>query len=383
MDCKERAESTKKSTFAINDVNNSENNRVEENISGSKTNLFIPKFNHLPSTSQQNGPFVSQQALNNFNGRLSNNGNSELNIKDHKSDKDKCDDVPSTSKQNEHGENIFEHTNSEQNLPSTSGSSKINACSSGGKETVVDSRKRPSSLKLNNYNNEDNDSSSDTGNEEYSLGSEDGCIYTYRGGEHLADLPSSFFSLDMGLPNDNHLPAPPNYPLRGENPPVNREGNSRASSPDMDFLEMDFDPGPSCEADTGDESSPDANLEADIHMPDEEVPVLVREKTPEVNIIAIKAPLDKFYSVKSSHNCHVHCDSVPSTSRAFAEETSSSMSNNESFGKYIYHVNAKGEKLLVQRTTCHGRRKPLVSFHYCIGEPVSPRERISSELLLL
>ncbi|KAG8245301.1 hypothetical protein J6590_005614 [Homalodisca vitripennis] len=55
---------------------------------------------------------------------------------------------------------------------------------------------------------------------------EECCIYTYKGDSNqMADLPSSFFRLDF-------MPSRPN-------------GNSRNSSPDMDYLEMDFDPGPS------------------------------------------------------------------------------------------------------------------------------------------
>ncbi|XP_054277800.1 uncharacterized protein LOC128996469 [Macrosteles quadrilineatus] len=55
---------------------------------------------------------------------------------------------------------------------------------------------------------------------------EECCIYTYKGDSNqMADLPSSFFNLDLL----------PQRPL----------ANSRNSSPDMDYLEMDFDPGPS------------------------------------------------------------------------------------------------------------------------------------------
>lgn len=60
------------------------------------------------------------------------------------------------------------------------------------------------------------------------------CIYTYKGDENqMADLPSSFFRLGVAQP------------------PGGR-GESRSSSPDMDYLEMDFDPGPS--NDRGDSS---------------------------------------------------------------------------------------------------------------------------------
>lgn len=57
--------------------------------------------------------------------------------------------------------------------------------------------------------------------------SDDGCIYTYKG-DQVADLPSSFFNLNK---------SPLTLPLK-----PNRE---QSSSPEMDYLEMDFDPGPS------------------------------------------------------------------------------------------------------------------------------------------
>ncbi|XP_044264549.1 uncharacterized protein LOC123011257 [Tribolium madens] len=74
------------------------------------------------------------------------------------------------------------------------------------------------------------DSSSDD-NELLSL-SDDGCIYTYKG-DQVADLPSSFYNLEI--------------PPLDEVPGNGREENS---SPEMDFLEMDFDPGPSGDADS-------------------------------------------------------------------------------------------------------------------------------------
>lgn len=59
--------------------------------------------------------------------------------------------------------------------------------------------------------------------------SDDGCIYTYKG-DQVADLPRTFFNLNTSLllPHD-----------------VDRE---QSLSPEMDFLEMDFDPGPSEES---------------------------------------------------------------------------------------------------------------------------------------
>ncbi|KAJ8717207.1 hypothetical protein PYW08_005606 [Mythimna loreyi] len=273
-------------------------------------------------------------------------------------------------------------------IPSTSGTSRT----SDNPETSSfrENRKRPSSLKLNRPNLED-DSSSDTGNDDYSLGSEDGCIYTYRGGEHLADLPSSFFSLDMGLPLDKHLPMP-NYVGPQQGAAAGREPASRASSPDMDFLEMDFDPGPSCEVDTGDESSPDAELDAANNMPEEIEPVLVRGTTPEyvpppVRYVPVSVPPVATASGSGSHgDADLYSYSVPSTSRAVpsgqgdaAEGSSSSSTHNYvdqnfSYGPYITHVNSRGEQLVVRRTMSHG---PIVypgNLHSTSGELVSPSE---------
>lgn len=156
--------------------------------------------------------------------------------------------------------NINVHLNSDSDKPSCSKSTFGNDFDSSSaafekfncKRSIKNREKKP-------HLAEPEDSSSDTGNDDYSVGSEDGCIYTYRGGEHLSDLPSSFISLDMGMPGENNIPL-----LRQLNEPAadeNGGNNSRASSPDMDFLEMDFDPGPSCEIDSDKESSLDIDLE--------------------------------------------------------------------------------------------------------------------------
>lgn len=153
------------------------------------------------------------------------------------------------------------------------------------------------------------DSSSDTGNDDYSVGSDECCIYTYRGGEHLADLPSSFFSLDMGLAEGAALPAPPLFAPRVAPPAA----PSRNSSPDMDYLEMDFDPGPSCEADSDRESSLDLDLDAtqpDDHHSDNENslppnvsdPIEIEVKPPENNSIPNRVPVDQTPSLVTVAN---------------------------------------------------------------------------------
>lgn len=231
-----------------------------------------------------------------------------------------------------------------------------------------ESRKRPSSLQLNRPNIDDDSSSLS----DYSLGSEDGCIYTYRGGEHLADLPSSFFSLDMGLPADRL--ALPNYagPQAAGNA---REGGSRASSPDMDFLEMDFDPGPSNEGDSGEESAPNVDLEAAMEMPEEAEPV--RVPTPvkpdtcakTISVVAGGSHSDAHFNKPSTSGGTSSNQSRPSTSREVS--SSNQIKPPEQvprvvYGPYITHVNAKGDTIMVRRTMAHWMG--VVSYHIFGGE---------------
>ncbi|KAI5633756.1 hypothetical protein NE865_13503 [Phthorimaea operculella] len=266
------------------------------------------------------------------------------------------------------------------NLPSTSGASR--SFDLPENNDFKENRKRPSSLKLNRTNYEE-DSSSDTGNDDYSLGSEDGCIYTYRGGEHLADLPSSFFSLDMGLPVDRHLPIPPNYQVPQQAAANAGANRSRASSPDMDFLEMDFDPGPSCEVDTGDESSPDADLDAASNMPEESEPV-IRGTSPEyvagaranpAPVVAVPSISEELYYDVPSTSRGV--TAVPSHGDTEPRSSHSSHVPHVYYGPYITHTNARGEQLLVRRTMSHWPHAAPVSLHVSSGDLVSPREMLN------
>ncbi|XP_033212345.1 uncharacterized protein LOC117169944 [Belonocnema kinseyi] len=89
--------------------------------------------------------------------------------------------------------------------------------------------------------NDRRDSSS--GNEGDLSDEEDHCIYTYKGDD-----------------DDIHLDLRQEVNQRLQDKPEGRE--SGRSSPEMDFLEMDFDPGPSCEQDTGDSDM--ASINEDI-----------------------------------------------------------------------------------------------------------------------
>lgn len=263
------------------------------------------------------------------------------------------------------------------NAPSTSGATS-KAFDIGEPSGLRESRKRPSTLKLNKTNFDADDSSSDTGNDDYSLGSEDGCIYTYRGGEHLADLPSSFFSLDMGLPLDNHLPIPPPYAAAQPAGANVREPNSRASSPDMDFLEMDFDPGPSCEVDTEDASTSDTDLDG-ANMPEENEPV-IRGTSPEYLPPQVQQhPVAATLNSGQEEAQH----SVPSTSRVeIIQEISDDAKGVQTFGPYITHVNFRGEQLLVRRTMAHWHSNHCVSHHVSSGDLISPREILNCKLVV-
>lgn len=67
--------------------------------------------------------------------------------------------------------------------------------------------------------------SSNSSEEDLHSLSDDGYVYKYKGDE-IADLPNSFYNLEI-----HEIPMQPN------------KERSESSSPDMDFLEMDFDPG--------------------------------------------------------------------------------------------------------------------------------------------
>ncbi|CAK1551479.1 unnamed protein product [Leptosia nina] len=230
-------------------------------------------------------------------------------------------------------------------------------------------KKRPSTLRLKRPIAEGDESSSDTGNDDYSLGSEDGCIYTYRGGEHLADLPSSFFSLDMGLPLTPNSAAAAPVPPPPQ--PAHPRPGSRASSPDMDFLEMDFDPGPSCEADTGDESTPEADIEV-VSVPDGNEHV-IRGTSPEYHPGAIQPVMP---AVTQSSTVKSIFD-LPTTSTSNRDVPDKCMVVKKvkiTRTEYITHVNVRGERLRVRRSIAQCRHPEPVTTHGSSGDLVSSRE---------
>lgn len=72
---------------------------------------------------------------------------------------------------------------------------------------------------------------SSSGNEGDMSDGEDYCIYTYKGNDDAIHLNQQQ-ELNQG---------------HAENREAEGQNHSGRSSPEMDFLEMDFDPGPSCE----------------------------------------------------------------------------------------------------------------------------------------
>lgn len=99
----------------------------------------------------------------------------------------------------------------------------------------------------------DSDSSSDTGNDD-ALSGDECCIYTYKGDQN-ADLSNGL--LGLSLPQANDHPAPPH--------PADEANRDGGSSPEMDFLEMDFDPDPLGEQDSVEEDNVQVEL---LNRPD-------------------------------------------------------------------------------------------------------------------
>ncbi|XP_077294148.1 uncharacterized protein LOC143916775 [Arctopsyche grandis] len=276
-------------------------------------------------------------------------------------------------------------------------------------------------------------SSSDTGNDDYSVGSDECCIYTYRGGEHLADLHSSFFSLDVGPAAEPHLPAPPLFGPRQEPRPEPRhepQHEERApSSPDMDYLEMDFDPGPYCEVDSDEESSSDAELDVASNSKENGVnrsPVFDEPVKKESNL-DIKAdpspsklsnsdaPALNSFSNETQDNspsvklcngrgpydldiCNQPSTSkmnLPSTSKAdqcepapFTDVNETNLStnacvkkvikrdlpNSQPYGALIPHVTVFGDVIYVRRTSLSWPTREIQGHHNSSGDLISPGE---------
>lgn len=89
----------------------------------------------------------------------------------------------------------------------------------------------------------DSDSSSDTGNDD-ALSGDECCIYTYKGDQNM-DISNGLLGVSLPQANEHQVPLHPNDD-------ANHDGRS---SPEMDFLEMDFDPDPLGEQDSVEEDN--------------------------------------------------------------------------------------------------------------------------------
>lgn len=201
-----------------------------------------------------------------------------------------------------------------------------------------------------NKSKHDSDNSSDD-TELLSL-SDDGCIYTYKG-DNVADLPESFFSIDIPPLENNDLVVP------------DRRDNS---SPEMDFLEMDFDPGQSGDVD----SDSISNADTDCGKPqptkatkEENSEEAINEPSSSTNGTSIRETVaPKTYDLpKASVSAEVK--PVDATSAA----------KNEIPVKIAEPVRMPWSCLFSQRTTGVSRCRTVRKHHNASGELISPTEQ--------
>ncbi|KAF5274633.1 hypothetical protein FQR65_LT04333 [Abscondita terminalis] len=154
----------------------------------------------------------------------------------------------------------------------------------------------------------DIESNSSDENELLSI-SDDGCIYTYKG-DQAADLPRSFFSLDLPIPHGPELPT---------------SNRLETVSPEMDFLEMDFDPGPSGDADSDSQSN--ADLENTENLPEDLNYSKISDSDPigKGKVMSLCSTSNELREDRALSNANVHViEDAPSTSSATSINTCSS-----------------------------------------------------------
>lgn len=192
----------------------------------------------------------------------------------------------------------------------------------------------------------DSDNSSDD-TELLSL-SDDGCIYTYKG-DNVADLPESFFSIDIPpLENNDVLP--------------DRQDNS---SPEMDFLEMDFDPGQSGDVDSDSVSNADTEIAVKNVEEPEDKNVTENAATAD-NCGKSEVTTFKTYELPKA-----------STSKEVkpVESVSASASEKVAVKAVVEPVKMPWSCLLSQRTTSSLRSRVIRKHHNACGELISPTEQ--------
>lgn len=211
--------------------------------------------------------------------------------------------------------------------------------------------------------------SSDTGNDDLSC-SDECCIYTYKG--DMADLPRSFLNLDMPDNNDTQDQS---------------RAGSRGSSPEMDFLEMDFDPGPSCDADS-DESSINSDIKSFDNLPESE--------EFEANDENPHHPNNDDPNINNSDNAAAYCDSdldEQSQKNNLSQQNAIIASNNEPEMQNVLNDETKQltngtflainlidepwiPKLVFHRTFCSAVLRESKGLHSSSGDLVSPNENV-------
>lgn len=177
--------------------------------------------------------------------------------------------------------------------------------------------------------------------------SDDGCIYTYKG-DNVADLPDSFFSLDIPILENENI----------------ADAQQRNSSPEMDFLEMDFDPGP-----TGDIDS-DSISNSEL----EQVRVADREND-EITVNGAECVLNN----PKQSECEIQSSSLPVTSNIRINEKIENIKSKETATKprTVEDVKMPWSCVLSQRTTGLSCLRSIRRQHNSCGELVSPVEPVS------
>lgn len=183
--------------------------------------------------------------------------------------------------------------------------------------------------------------------------SDDGCIYTYKG-DQMADLPSSFFSLDIQLP---------------EMPERAISSRLQTSSPEMDFLEMDFDPGPSEDA-----NSECSELQTTENLPEDNktedtVNNLIQNQVEKVNNIEEKKVRDAPHLVfetskvnKIVKNKEVHVSSC---------KKDASIKSEAEINKLMPWFCPFSERTVSDQNNCTTRK-----YHSTKGELMSPTDKM-------
>lgn len=201
-------------------------------------------------------------------------------------------------------------------------------------------------LKKNETKDDSENSSDDT--ELLSI-SDDGCIYTYKG-DNAADLPESFFSLDIPLLENQNVV----------------EAQQRNSSPEMDFLEMDFDPGPAGDADS------DSNSDHE-HVRTPSIAQSNNKAEGECSISHVKCLWDRHEKSESE----VQNNLLPAVCESINENVENLTTEKTKPPRTVEDVKMPWSCVLSERTTGLTCSRTLRKQHNACGELVSPVEPIS------